>query len=103
MTRNRLPDRRGGETRDLAYRGQAAQLTVGRYDDGRAAEVFVSFVGQFSTSDAAAAARDAAVLVSIALQHGVPVEVMRAAVTRLDGGEPASITGWLLDALCEEK
>ena len=102
MIRERLPNRRDSETRVFEHGTHTGFLTESFYENGKRAEVFVNFTGAFSTSDVAAAARDAAVLVSIALQHGVPTEMMRAAVTRLDNGEPASITGRILDELCAE-
>jgi hypothetical protein len=43
--------------------------------------------------------RDAAVCLSIALQHGVPAEAIRSAVTRDSHGEPSGIVGAVLDLL----
>ena len=44
-------------------------------------------------------ARDAAVLLSLALQHGVPPETIRHAVTRGASEEPASILGAVVDSI----
>ena len=104
MNRDRLPNRRISQTRifgAFGRRRRPGMISTTRYPDGRLAEVFVSFEDEFSTSEAAAVARDASVLVSIALQHGVPVEPMRAAITRLDDETPASIVGQILDELCQ--
>jgi hypothetical protein len=44
-------------------------------------------------------ARDAAILLSLALQHGVTVESIRHAITRNGNGAPASVVGAVVDAL----
>ena len=44
-------------------------------------------------------ARDGAVVLSLALQHGTPIETIRHAVTRDKSGEGASILGAIVDAL----
>jgi hypothetical protein len=74
--------------------------TVGRFDDGRPAEVFLSSnkVG----SGAATAACDAAVLASIALQHGVPIETLRHALMRDAAGRAIGPLGAVLDRIAEE-
>ena len=43
--------------------------------------------------------RDAAIISSIAFQHGVPLDALASAVTRDDRGQPASIIGALLDLI----
>ena len=48
-------------------------------------------------SEVEALARDAAVLASMALQHGATVADLRAAMTRLDEGLPAGPVAHLLD------
>jgi hypothetical protein len=42
---------------------------------------------------------DAAVVLSLALQHGTPVDAIRHAITRNGRGEPSSILGAILDRL----
>lgn len=96
MTRIRLPNRRPHETHDLEFQGQQFTLGVGRFDDGSLAEIFVDAE---KTSQFTAIARDAAVCLSIALQHGVPSQAMRDAVTRESNGEPAGLVGAVLDFL----
>ena len=54
--------------------------------DGRLAEIFID--ASKPSNDAADDARDAAVAMSIALQHGTPLEAIRAALTR--DGPPGS-------------
>jgi hypothetical protein len=63
------------------------------------AEVFLSSAKPGSATEAIA--RDAAVTVSIALQFGVPIEMIRAALTKDHDGGPATLLGAALDALAE--
>ena len=95
-----LPERRLHETQNFLFRGRTYTIGVGRYADGRVAEVFIdcSKVASESAHDA----RDAAVCLSIALQHGVPIEAIRAAVTREEDGAPSGIVGCVLDLLGKE-
>jgi hypothetical protein len=78
--RKRLPSRRGAETFDLEADGQRYCATVGRFPDGRLAEIFLT--NSKSGSQADTNARDASVVASIALQYGVPVDVLRKALMR---------------------
>jgi hypothetical protein len=71
-----------------------------RLSDGRVAELFLTsaLVG----SPVEALARDAAVTVSLAFQHGCPLEVLRAALTQDHDDGPATPLGAALDAIgCE--
>ena len=54
---------------------------------------------QKTGGDAEAIARDEAVVISLALQHGVAAEAIRHAVTRNGNGAPSSILGAVIDAL----
>jgi hypothetical protein len=105
MTRRILPLRRPVRTFDLCHRTETAeqtyQVSVGYFDDLTPAEVFVN--GAKVGSGIEAIARDAAVLLSIAMQFGVPLDVMRGAVTRDASGSPASVIGAVVDKLVEER
>jgi hypothetical protein len=96
-TRRRLQQRRRAETFDLTFRSQTVTVTAGFYADGTLGEVFIS-IGKSGT-DIARVARDAGVLLSLALQHGVPPETIRHAVTRGASEEPASILGAVVDCI----
>lgn len=72
-------------------------ISIGRFPDGRIAEVFVS--SSRSSSELAAVVRDASVILSIAFQFGAPVEILRRGVTRNSAGAAASIIGEVLDIL----
>ena len=71
--------------------------SAGFYPDGRIAEIFLS--SHKPGSPIEAIARDAAVTVSIALQFGVPIETIRAALTKDHDGGPATLLGAALDML----
>jgi hypothetical protein len=60
--RERLPDRRAAETFDLEVAGLRYTCTVGRFDDGRVAEIFMT--NHKAGSHAGIMASDAAVLAS---------------------------------------
>jgi hypothetical protein len=86
MTRQRLANRRACETFAFQCNGMAYRATVSRFPDGRLAEIFLS--NHRAGSDADAAARDSAVVCSIALQFGTPVEVIRKALLRERAASP---------------
>jgi hypothetical protein len=73
--------------------------SVGFYEDGRIAEVFTSC--DRTTSPIESIARDAAIILSIGLQYGADLAILRGALTRDDSNGPASVIGALLDAIVE--
>jgi hypothetical protein len=95
--RVRLPNRRAAETFELEASGLPYTCTVGRFPDGSLAEIFISNAKAGSHSDAAA--KDAAVVCSIALQYGVPLEIIRHALLRDPRGIASSPLGCALDLL----
>lgn len=72
--RRRLPDERRAITHHFSIAGHEGYLTVGVYDDGFPGEIFVRMAKQGSTI--AGLMDSIATLVSLALQHGVPLEVL---------------------------
>jgi hypothetical protein len=92
-----LPQRRAAETFDLRFWNQPFTVTVGFYADGTPGEVFID--GGKTGQDIQSTARDAAVVLSLALQHGVPPDTIRHAVTRGASEEPASILGTVIDSI----
>lgn len=98
MTERRtLPARRTCETIAVEHRGRNYLVTVGHYEDGSAGEVFVA--GTKAGADMDGVCRDAAVLLSIAMQHRVPLSVMAGAITRNPDGSPSTVIGAILDLL----
>jgi ribonucleoside-diphosphate reductase alpha chain len=76
--------------------------TVSFFDDGRLAEIFIGNGKAGSGTDTAA--KDSAVVASIALQHGVPLETIRRALLRDSRGVASSPLGAAIDLLasCHE-
>lgn len=101
MTREVLPNRRHGETFELTHGGQNSVfvITLGRYPDGAIGEVFIS--GSKSGTAFEAVARDGAILTSLCLQFGVPLETMKHAVTREPDGAASTVVGAVIDKLTE--
>jgi hypothetical protein len=71
--------------------------TVGRFSDGRIGEIFLT--NHKSNSAANTNARDAAIVFSIAVQHGADVETIRKAVCRDSHGRASGPLGVALDRL----
>jgi hypothetical protein len=95
--RERLPNRRLAETFQLEVGGLRYTCTVGRFLDGRVAEIFLSNTKPSSQSDVNA--RDAAVAASLAFQFGCPLEVLRRALLRDPAGRPSTPLGAALDVI----
>jgi len=97
--RRDLPQRREAETFDIEFGGIGLKylVTVGRYEGGDVGEVFINFPK--SGAQAEAIARDGAVLLSLALQYGVPLDTIAHAITRDGQGAPSSIIGAVVDKL----
>ena len=102
--RRTLPHRRYCETVDLRHQtetgDQAYSVSVGFSPEGDPAEIFVNKARTGSSLEAIA--RDGAILLSIALQYGVPCALMRNAITRDQNGAPSSIIGAVLDLLAND-
>ena len=95
--REKLPNRRLNETFGFELDGLRYTASVGRYADGRAAEVFLS--NHKAGSQAGAIARDAAIILSFALQYGVPLDEVRKALLRDGQGRASTPIGAALDLL----
>jgi hypothetical protein len=98
-SRKRLPNRRESETFGIEANGQRYTATISRFPDGGITEIFLNSVKAGSDSDAAA--RDSAIVASIALQHGVPLESLRRALLRDARGRPATPLGAAFDFLAQ--
>jgi hypothetical protein len=81
--RERLPNRRAAEMFDFEHNGRPWTLTVGRFGDGRIAEVFLSTNKLSAVGELAA---EAAIVASLALQSGCPLETLRHALDGRDAG-----------------
>jgi hypothetical protein len=92
-----LPQRRANETFGLRFWNQDWLVTVGFYADARPGEVFIA--GRKASSDLEWTARDGAILLSLAIQHGVPLDTIKAALTRNPDGSPSTLIGAVADRL----
>jgi hypothetical protein len=106
MTRERLANRRLAETFTFNHQhpdGSVAPMicTVGKYPDGRAAEVFFATDHNVGTQ-LDVSLKDSCILLSFALQHGCQADTIRAAMTRDAMGRPEGVMGTLLDLLATE-
>jgi len=101
--RELLPARRPSESFEITFGDLNTVFTiaVGRYDDGRIGEVFID--GALIGSAMNAITHDAAVLLSIGLQYGVPLATMRHAVSRDGKEKAATIIGAVLDKIMEHE
>lgn len=105
VTRQRLPNRRMAETREIAVNSLKIAATVGFDEQGQPLEVFLS--GAKDGSGLAAILDDASVLISLALQYQIPVSALRKSVARVperfDGPATAAASpiGAALDLLAE--
>ena len=100
MTRTPLPNRRLHQTLRFEHWGQKYVVGIGRaHQAGPIAEVFLNCAK--SGTQAETLARDSAVLLSLALQHGVPIETIGHAITRNSDGSPSGPIGALVDLLGE--
>jgi hypothetical protein len=100
-TRERLPDRRLSESFDIEITSgrfsRRYRVTTSHFADGRLGKIFIS--NNKSGSDSDTAARDSAVVCSIALQYSAPVDVIRKALMRDSQGRPNGPLGTALDAI----
>ncbi len=97
--RERLLNRRACESFNVEAEGLRYVATIGRFEDGRIAEVFLN--DHKAGSMAGVMASDSAVLCSIALQHGVPLDVLRSALMRNPQGCAIGPLGVVLDRIAE--
>lgn len=95
--RRRLPNRRGSSQLAFECNGLKYVASVSFDPDGNLAEIFIANSKAASHSDAAA--KDSAVVCSIALQFGVPLDVIRHALLRDARGLASSPLGVALDKI----
>jgi hypothetical protein len=95
--RERLPNRRACQTVAFERDGSQYCLTVGFYPDGRAGEIFLNHDRGDSQLDVLTS--DAAILASLALQHGCTLETIAHALKRDARGVAASPIGTAVDRI----
>ena len=87
------------ETFAFECNGLSYLASIARFADGRLAEIFIP--NSEAGSHRASAAKDSSVVFSIALQHSVPVEVIRKALLRDSRGIASSPLGCALDIIAD--
>jgi hypothetical protein len=95
--RNRLPHRRAAISTSFKLDGVRIEVTAGFYPDGRPGEVFLNADRANSLLDFLMS--DAAILASIALQYGAPLDELRHALKRGARGQATSPIGEALDRI----
>lgn len=91
MTRSKHPNRRPSSGFSFNYGKREYNCTYSAYNHGVVFEVFMQ-AGK-PGSDLEAMARDAAVVMSLALQYGCPLSTIKQALTEGELGEPAGPLG----------
>ena len=81
----------------LQHDGLAYAATAAWFDDGRLAELFLS--GHKANSTADINARDAAIVLSLALQYGADLTVIARALCRNADGRASGVLAAALDIL----
>jgi hypothetical protein len=99
FSRRELPSRRGGENFEFEFSGVRfiASVRYGGVTDLSPREVFLNAEKPDSAADLAA--RDSAVLVSIALQYGIELGELKRSLSRNLDGSAGSPIAQLLDLL----
>jgi hypothetical protein len=95
--RRTLPNRRRAETIAFERDGARFVLTAGFYPDGCLGEIFLNADRANSLLDFLMS--DAAILASLALQHGCPLDEIRHALKRDARGVAASPIGAAVDRI----
>jgi ribonucleoside-diphosphate reductase alpha chain len=95
--RELLPNRRFSESFTFEVSGLRFTATVSRFDDGRIAELFLNNHKAGNQSDTNA--RDAAIILSFACQHGADIDEIRKALCRDSRGEALGPVSRALDII----
>src|SRR5215469_6635914 len=99
--RHRLPNRREHQVIPFEFGGIRFTAGIGRYDDGRLAEVFIDCTKMGSAVEANAKA--GAIILSLALQHGVALSTIAHALPKNGSGSPTSPIGAIIELLMGEQ
>jgi hypothetical protein len=83
MMRERLPDRREAELVDFEHSGRRWTVAVGRFADGRIAELFLDAAKEAPLVELA---QESAIVASLALQSGCAVETLHHALAGRNEG-----------------
>jgi hypothetical protein len=95
--RARLPNRRASISFNFEHRGLGFTCTYSRFADGNVGEVFITNHKVNSAVDVDA--RDAAIILSFALQHGADISAIGKALCRDPRGNPSGVMAAALDVI----
>jgi hypothetical protein len=98
--RQRLSNRRRSENFTFELGGLRFTASVSRLPDGRIAELFLNNHKAGNQTDTNA--RDAAIVLSFALQHGADINAIRKALCRDSAGRPLGPLAAALDLLATD-
>ena len=99
--RQRLPNRRPCEIFDLESMGVKFTFSVGRDSEKNILELFAD--NHKAGSDVGTLVRDAAIILSFALQHGADIQKIRLALCRDGRGRALGPLGAALDLLSGDR
>ena len=103
MGREILPNRRLADTMSFNWANGEHTITVGYYlPSKRPSEVFINLQSKTCGSELEAVARDGAILLSLAFQHGCDIETIRHSISRTVQGEPRTVIGAVIDRMIKE-
>lgn len=100
MTRQPLANRRYNESSEFLHQGIRYDMQIGIYEDGRVGEVFVQMEKAAGTL-ADVNARDVAILISMAIQYGIPLDRIDKAMTKDSNGHPEGFGGAVIQHLMQ--
>lgn len=95
--RKRLPNRRSHELVNFEHNGFKFTAGFGRFADGQLAEIFLNSAKTGTAIDVAA--RDSAIVASLALQHGASSDELRRALSRNRDGSAGGPLAAALDLI----
>lgn len=99
IERDRLKSRRMAELFSFSHEGVSYTASFGRNEEGGIRELFLDAGKEGSTANTVA--RETAVILSISLQFGTPLSVIRDALPKLADGTPAGPVGMALGFVSE--
>ena len=106
MPRAMLPDRRFSISSTLEFQSERYDVTVGFYPNGQFGEIFINRIRDKTASRLGqqldGTCRDAAIVLSLALQHGLLLADLKHSITRDDDSSPMSIIGMIVDSIAED-
>lgn len=100
MSRERLNNRRLCESFNFELDGLRFTASIGRFADGRIGELFLTNHKSGNQSDTNA--RDAAIILSFAIQHGADINDIRKALCRDSRGRALGPVGAALDHIAQD-